>query len=135
MLLVTQTHEGAGDPFGPDEVQCPIRELLARVGGRWSLDVIVALGREPRHFGDLARTIPGVSRRMLSLTLRGMERDGLVARTPQIRAGERVFYELSALGDGLASHVRALGAWSQHNREAIYAARERYDATQERYGT
>ena len=129
MLLVEQ-HEGIGDPFGPDEVQCPIRELLARVGGRWSLDVIIALGSQPRHFGDLDRTIPGVSRRMLALTLRGMERDGLVARSPQGGAGGRVYYELTALGDELSKHVRALGAWSQRNRGAIYEARARYDAAQ-----
>jgi DNA-binding HxlR family transcriptional regulator len=127
MLLVEQ-HEGVGDPFGPDEVQCPIRELLARVGGRWSLDVLIALGAQPRHFGDLARTIPGVSRRMLALTLRGMERDGLVTRSSHTLPGDKVFYALTDLGTGLAAHVRALGAWSQRNREAIYAARERYDA-------
>jgi DNA-binding HxlR family transcriptional regulator len=99
MLLVEQ-HEGAGDPFGPDEVQCPIRELLARVGGRWSLDVLISLGAQRRHFGDLARTIPG----------------------------DKVFYALTDLGIGLAVHIRALGTWSQQNRDAIYAARERYDA-------
>lgn len=127
MLLVEQ-HEGARDPFGPDEVQCPIRELLARVGGRWSLDVLVALGSQPRHFGDLVRTIPGVSRRMLTLTLRGMERDGLLTRSSNALAGDKVFYALTEIGTSLAAHVRALGTWSQHNREAIYAARERYDA-------
>lgn len=127
MLLVEQ-HEGVGDPFGPDEVECPIRELLARVGGRWSLDVLVALGHQPRHFGDLVRTIPGVSRRMLTLTLRGMERDGLLARTSHGIAGDKVFYALTEIGAGLAVHVRALGEWSQRNREAIYGARERYDA-------
>jgi DNA-binding HxlR family transcriptional regulator len=127
MLLVEQ-HEGVGDPFGPDEVQCPVRELLARVGGRWSLDVLVALGGQTRHFGDLARTIPGVSRRMLALTLRGMERDGLVTRSSHTAPGDKVFYALTDLGTGLAVHVRALGTWSQRNRDAIYAARERYDA-------
>jgi DNA-binding HxlR family transcriptional regulator len=127
MLLVEQ-HEGAGDPFGPDEVQCPIRELLARVGGRWSLDVLVALGHQPRHFGDLGRAIPGVSRRMLTLTLRGMERDGLLTRSSSTAPGEKVFYALTGLGTSLAVHVRALGSWSQQNRDAIYGARERYDA-------
>jgi DNA-binding HxlR family transcriptional regulator len=126
-MLLAEQHEAAHDPFGPDEVQCPIRELLARVGGRWSLDVLVALGQQPRHFGDLGRTIPGVSRRMLALTLRGMERDGLLTRSAHATAGDKVFYALSELGAGLAEHVRALGTWSQRNREAIYAARERYD--------
>jgi DNA-binding HxlR family transcriptional regulator len=127
-MLLVQQHEGVADPFGPDEVQCPIRELLARVGGRWSLDVLVALGAQPRHFGDLVRTIPGVSRRMLALTLRGMERDGLLARSSHAIPGDKVFYALTDLGIGLAVHIRALGTWSQQNRDAIYAARERYDA-------
>jgi DNA-binding HxlR family transcriptional regulator len=127
MLLVEQ-HEGAGDPFGPDEVQCPIRELLARVGGRWSLDVLIALSGQTRHFGDLARAIPGVSRRMLALTLRGMERDGLLTRSSHRLPGDKVFYGLTDLGVGLAVHIRALGSWSQQNREAIYGARERFDA-------
>ena len=127
-MLLAEQRESVGDPFGPDEVQCPIRELLARVGGRWSLDVLVALGPQPRHFGDLGRAIPGVSRRMLALTLRGMERDGLLTRSSHASAGDKVFYALTDLGAGLAEHIRALGTWSQHNRDAIYSARERYDA-------
>lgn len=114
----------------PDEVQCPIREMLARVGGRWTLDAVTALKDGPRHFGDLARTIPGVSRRMLVVTLRGMERDGLLRRTGRPSTGERVFYELTELGMELCEHFRALSRWSQNNREAIYAARERFDRAQ-----
>jgi DNA-binding HxlR family transcriptional regulator len=129
-MLRVGTDERADDPFGPNEVQCPIRELLARAGGRWSLDVIVALSSQTRHFAELERTIPGVSRRMLTLTLRGMERDGLVARSADSAPGERVYYALTSIGEGLSSHIRALAAWSQHNRVQIYAARETFDATQ-----
>jgi DNA-binding HxlR family transcriptional regulator len=117
------------DPFGPDEVQCPIREMLARAGGRWTLDVVIALKDETRHFGDIVRAIPGVSRRMLVVTLRGMERDGLITRTGTSSTGERVFYALTELGVELCEHFRAMARWSQRNRETIYAARERYDAT------
>jgi DNA-binding HxlR family transcriptional regulator len=131
-MLRALEQEEIADPFGPDEVQCPIRELLARVGGRWSLDVIVALLTQTRHFADLARTIPGVSRRMLALTLRGLERDGLIARSADSAPGERVYYQLTTLGLELGTHMRALAAWSQHNRERIYASREAYDATQVR---
>jgi len=113
----------------PDEVQCPIREMLARAGGRWTLDVVVALDKGARHFGDLVRTIPGVSRRMLVVTLRGMERDGLIARSGESSTGERVYYELTSLGVDLGEHFRALSRWSQRNRDEIYAARERFDAT------
>ncbi len=126
MLRVEQRKE-LDDPFGPNEVQCPIRELLARVGGRWSLDVIVALLTQTRHFADLERSIPGVSRRMLALTLRGLERDGLIARSADSAPGERVYYMLTALGAELGDHMRALAGWSQRNREEIYAARAAYD--------
>ncbi|HEY2473295.1 MAG TPA: helix-turn-helix domain-containing protein, partial [Candidatus Cybelea sp.] len=115
------------DPFGPDEVQCPIRELLARVGGRWSLDVIVMLSRQTRHFADLERNLPGVSRRMLALTLRGLARDGLIARSTDSAPGERVYYSLTRLGAELGTHMRALAGWSQRNRVEIYAAREAFD--------
>ncbi|MGD0050201.1 MAG: helix-turn-helix domain-containing protein [Vulcanimicrobiaceae bacterium] len=125
MFLVAEAP--AYDPFGPDEVQCPIRELLARLGGRWSLDVVLALGSGPRHFGDLARTIPGVSRRMLALTLRGLERDGLVARRSEPAPGGKVYYEVTPIGSGLEEQLKSLGRWSQRNREAIYAARDAYD--------
>jgi DNA-binding HxlR family transcriptional regulator len=127
MFLVTEAHVGAGDPFGADEDQSPIRELLARVGGRWSLDVLVALGPVPRSFGELSRAIPGVSRRLLALTLRGLERDGLLARNGSLLAPDRASYALTKLGLELAMHVRALSLWSERNRDSIYAARDRYD--------
>jgi DNA-binding HxlR family transcriptional regulator len=127
MFLAPDTAD-QDDPFGPDEVQCPIREMLARAGGRWTLDVVIALKDGARHFGDVARAIPGVSRRMLVVTLRGMERDGLLVRSEGAGAGERVFYELSELGVELGGHFRAMARWSQQHREVIYAARERYDA-------
>jgi DNA-binding HxlR family transcriptional regulator len=127
-MSLAQEARDTRDPFGPDEVQCPIREMLARVGGRWTLDVVVMLLAGTRHFGDLARSIQGVSRRMLVVTLRGMERDGLLARSGRSSTGERVYYELTPLGLELGEHFRELGRWSQRNREEIYAARERYDA-------
>src|SRR5215469_6473838 len=63
-----------------EAIECPIRQILGRVGGRWSLDVIIVLNTAPSQFLELARTIPGISRRMLALTLRGLERDGIVKR-------------------------------------------------------
>jgi DNA-binding HxlR family transcriptional regulator len=133
-MLRVERQDEIPDSFGPDEVHCPIRELLARVGGRWSLDVIVALTSQTRHFADLERSIPGVSRRMLALTLRGLERDGLIARSTDSAPGERVYYALTTLGSELGAHMKALAGWSQRNRAAIYAARDIYDATEERYG-
>jgi DNA-binding HxlR family transcriptional regulator len=133
MLRALET--SAEDPFGPDETHCPIRELLARVGGRWALDVIVQLVGTTRHFGDLERAIPGISRRMLTLTLRGLERDGLLSRSSTGVAGDRVFYKLTALGAGLAVHLGALSRWSQRARDQIYAARDEFDRTAEPFET
>ena len=128
MLRVSSGDEsGQIDPFGPNEVQCPIRELLARTGGRWTLDVLLALSSQAHHFADLERRIPGVSRRMLALTLRGLERDGLIARSNDSAPGERVYYSLTKLGEELSNHIRALAGWSQRNRFEIYAAREAFD--------
>ena len=120
--------EETADPFGPNEVDCPIRQLLARVGGRWTLDVLIALSGKTHHFAELERRIPGISHRMLTLTLRGMERDGLVSRSGDSMPGERVYYALTNLGEELSDHIRALAAWSQRNRLKIYAAREDFDS-------
>ncbi len=129
MFLVTEQHVGAGDPFGAEEVQSPIRELLARVGGRWGFDVLAALSPQPRQFAHLVDAIPGVSRRQLALTLRGLERDGLLTRHGSIITPDRAAYALTETGLELAMHAQALSVWSERNREAIYAARERFDAS------
>jgi len=129
MFLVSEQHVGAGDPFGAEEIQSPIRELLARVGGRWCFDVLLVLGPQPRSFADLVRAIPGLSRRLLALTLRGLERDGLLTRHGSVLAPDRAAYTLTPLGLELALHVRGLHVWSERNSEAIYAARDRYDGS------
>ena len=110
-----------------DEVKCPIRQILGRLGGRWTLDIIMALGNGPCHFAEIDRRIPGVSRRMLTLTLRGLERDGLISRRADARVGSMTHYELTEVGRGLDAQVHALTEWSRAQREAIYAARDRYD--------
>jgi DNA-binding HxlR family transcriptional regulator len=110
-----------------DEVKCPIRQILGRIGGRWTLDIIMLLGQGPRHFADLDRCIPKVSRRMLTLTLRALERDGLITRRANGTAGSFVYYEITELGRGLNTHLHALTEWSRAERDAIYAAREKYD--------
>ena len=92
--------------------------MLARVGDKWSVLIIVLLGNGPKRFNEIKRTIGGISQRMLTLTLRGLERDGLVNRTfPTIPP--RVIYELTPLGRSLGKAVAPLGAWAQGHIESI----------------
>jgi DNA-binding HxlR family transcriptional regulator len=107
------------------------REVLSRVGDKWSVYVVVLLGNGPQRFSELKRTIDGISQRMLTLTLRGLERDGLVTRTVFPTVPPRVDYELTELGRTLLAPVKALAAWAQANGAQIFAARARFDARED----
>ena len=104
-----------------------ISDVLARVGDRWSVLVVTRLGERPMRFNELRRTIGGISQRMLTLTLRGLERDGLVTRTVLPTVPPGVDYALTALGRDLLQPVSALGAWALRNQGKIVRARERFD--------
>ena len=107
---------------------CPaIREVLSRVGDKWSVQVIALLGDGTLRFSELRRQIEGISQRMLTLTLRGLERDGLITRTVFPTIPPRVDYALTALGRDLLNPVSALGAWAIRNQPKIARARERFD--------
>lgn len=101
--------------------------VLARIGDKWSILVVMTLTDGPRRFNDLKRTIGGISQRMLTFTLRGLERDGLVSRTVYPTIPPRVDYELTPLGRSLQAPVQALGSWAFANLPAIQAARTRFD--------
>lgn len=103
-------------------------EVLDRVGDKWSVLVVVMLGDGPKRFNELRRSIASISQRMLTLTLRGLERDGLVTRTMFPTIPPRVDYELTELGRSLLGPVDALGAWARQNRARIQQARQRFDA-------
>lgn len=108
--------------------QCPAaREVLSRVGDKWSVLVIALLGAGPKRFSELRRNIEGVSQRMLTLTLRGLERDGLVRRTVYPTVPPRVDYELTKLGRTLLQPIQALAKWAEKHRTAVQDARARYD--------
>ncbi len=89
-----------------------VASILARVGDKWSVFVIMLLGDGPRRFNEIKRMVGGISQRMLTLTLRGLERDGLVTRTVFPTIPPRVDYELTDLGRGLSQPVEALGKWA-----------------------
>ena len=104
-----------------------VADILRRVGDKWSVLVVVLLELGPRRFNDLKRSIPGISQRMLTLTLRNLERDGFVERTVTPSIPPYVSYGLTDLGQSLSVPVRALCAWSLANIDAIDAARERFE--------
>ena len=109
-----------------------ISEVLDRVGDKWSVLVVATLGDGPKRFNELRRAIASISQRMLTLTLRGLERDGLVTRTMFPTIPPRVDYELTALGCSLLTPVNALGAWARQNRQQIQQARAQFDAAESR---
>ena len=105
-----------------------VNQVLARVGDKWSVLVIVLLGDGPKRFNEMKRLVGGISQRMLTLTLRGLERDGLVTRTVFPTIPPRVDYELTALGRSLWQAVEPLGAWAQGHVGTIRKAQQRFDA-------
>ena len=111
-----------------------IGDILARVGDKWSVLVVSRLGEGPVRFNELRRSIGGISQRMLTLTLRGLERDGLITRTVFPTIPPRVDYELTALGRDLLVPVSALGAWAIRNQAKIARAREQFDGLCEQTG-
>jgi DNA-binding HxlR family transcriptional regulator len=110
----------------------PVTDILNRVGDKWSVMIVMLLGPGPRRFSEIKRAINGISQRMLTLTLRGLERDGLVTRTVTPTVPPRVDYELTALGQSLRRPVDALGEWAFANRDEIEAARARFDLAADR---
>jgi len=108
-----------------------VASILARVGDKWSVFVIMYLDEGPRRFNEIKRMIGGISQRMLTLTLRGLERDGLVTRTVFPTIPPRVDYELTDLGRGLSKPVEALGKWAFDHRAEIESARAQFDGRNE----
>ena len=115
-------------PYAHESSDCrAVGSILARVGDKWSVFVIMLLGDGPRRFNEIKRMVGGISQRMLTLTLRGLERDGLVTRTVFPTIPPRVDYELTDLGRGLSKPVKALGEWAFEHKAEIQSARVRFD--------
>lgn len=118
---VTISHDGPEDCAA-------VKPVLARIGDKWVVLVVRLLGRKgPRRFNELRREIGTISQRMLTLTLRALERDGLVTRTVYPTIPPRVEYDLTALGRSLMVPIEALGNWAFAHREEMDAARARFD--------
>lgn len=111
-----------------DELTCQVRDVLNRVGDTWTLSVVNELGAGPRRFNEVRRAVPGISQRMLTRTLRVLERDGLVVRSIYAEVPPRVEYELTPLGRTLLERVSGLIDWAVEHHEDVESARGRYDA-------
>lgn len=104
-----------------------VAPVLNRVGDKWSMLIVMTLAAGPRRFNELKRQIDGISQRMLTLSLRGLERDGLVSRTVTPSIPPRVDYELTELGISLREPVKGLGEWAIAHIDCIRAAQRRFD--------
>ncbi|MEU3932684.1 helix-turn-helix domain-containing protein [Streptomyces sp. NPDC029044] len=119
---------GDADPFQWDTREdCQVRQILDRIADKWSLLVIALLENRRLRFTELRREIDGVSQRMLTVTLRSLERDGLVKRTVHPVVPPRVEYELTSLGRTLHTTIQSLVTWTEEHQEKIAQARTAYD--------
>lgn len=132
---MTSENMQEGTPVIPGNLHEPsdcraISEVLARVGGKWTVLVVSTLGEGPKRFNELRKALGSISQRMLTLTLRALERDGLVTRTVFATIPPRVDYELTRLGRSLLEPVNGLSAWARQHRPAMDEARRRFDAAE-----
>jgi DNA-binding HxlR family transcriptional regulator len=107
---------------------CRVRSVLDRIGDKWAIYVVNRLGQGPHRFSELNRGINGITARMLTVTLRGLERDGIVTRTVHAAVPPRVDYQLTQLGETLLDTIGQLAAWANAHISEIEAARSDYDA-------
>ena len=120
--------DGAFDAEICNRSNCaPIREILDRVGDKWSLYIIATLNDGPLRFSEIKRRVNGISQRMLTLTLRSLERDGLLTRTVHDAAPVRVDYQLTAVGSSLLQPIGELLTWALENRRRIEKSRATFD--------
>ncbi len=113
---------------GFDRAACPVRNVLDRIGDKWTMLTLVALAATPRRFSELHRIMPDISKRMLTQTLRDLERDGLVTRHVFPTKPPRVEYRLSALGQSVLEPLAGLVRWAEGSYPSIREARARFDA-------
>jgi DNA-binding HxlR family transcriptional regulator len=107
---------------------CRARTILERIGDKWAIYIVDALGDGPRRFTELNRGIDGITARMLTVTLRGLERDGIVTRTVHASVPPRVDYELTPLGRTLLVTIGQLVTWAEEHMAEVEAARAGYEA-------
>jgi DNA-binding HxlR family transcriptional regulator len=131
MPTMTATERRASERFAYDAyvAECPSRQVLDALSDKWVTLILTALADAPRRYSEISRTIAGVSQKMLTQTLRALERDGLVSRAITPSVPVRVDYELTALGHTLLPVVAAIKNWSETHIQEIHAARASYEVT------
>lgn len=127
-LTSAQRREQARAAYNAYLATCPARQLLDRISGKWVSLLLNALADGPRRYSDLSRTVAGISQKMLTQTLRDLERDGLVSRTVTPSVPVRVDYALTPLGATLLPVVQAIKDWAETHIEEVMRARDDYDA-------
>lgn len=127
-MTAAARREHARHQYNANLRECPGHQLLATLSDKWVTLVLSALADGPRRYGELSRIVAGASQKMLTQTLRGLERDGLVARTVTPAVPVRVDYALTELGLSLLPIQRAIKDWAETNIEAVHDARTAYDA-------
>lgn len=116
-------------PHSPGARECrTITSILARVGDKWTVLVVMTLRQRPHRFNALKRAVEGISQQMLTRTVKALERDGLVARTVHPTVPPQVEYRLTDLGHSLSEPILQLGTWAAGNLTTIHANRDRYDS-------
>lgn len=121
----------SADPY---TAACPSRQVLDRIGDRWTVLILGVLADGAKRFTELSRAVEGISQKMLTQTLRGLERDGLVTRTVHATVPVRVDYELTDLGRTLGEPIAALERWARDHLGDVVAARQEYDRRQRSAG-
>ncbi|MEU3958208.1 helix-turn-helix domain-containing protein [Streptomyces achromogenes] len=110
---------------------CPVTEVLDHVAGKWSIGILIAAAHGPIRFTEIERAVHGISRRMLTLNLRRLERDGLLVRTVYPTVPPRVEYDVTPMARELYTSLTGLVDWAERHRSAISRARAAYDAAEE----
>lgn len=120
-------HFEAWRDAGFNQNRCPVRDVLDRIGDKWSTLILIALAARPRRFSAVRRGVPDISKRMLTQTLRTLERDGLVTRHVYPTKPPSVEYRLSPLGLSVLAPLAGLVAWAEQSHASIERARARFD--------
>jgi DNA-binding HxlR family transcriptional regulator len=127
-MTAAQRRKRASQAYNAYVAECPSREVLDAISDKWVTLVLTALADGPKRYSELSRRIAGVSQKMLTQTLRGLERDGLLVRSITPAVPVRVDYQLTALGETILPVVAAIKRWSEAHIDEIHASRSRYDA-------
>ncbi|RKS79186.1 HxlR family transcriptional regulator [Actinomadura pelletieri DSM 43383] len=127
-MTAAQRREKEKEAFGAFMEACPLNQFLGIVGRQWTTMVLTELARGPRRYAEVSRAMPGVSAKMLTQTLRSLERDGFVVRTVTPAVPVQVEYALTSLGERVIPLIQSMLHWANNHMSDVHTAREHYDA-------